>query len=71
MNNTLIFLRHAKTIQDKSKPSSQWRLAETGKKTAKELAASGIFDDVDIVISSNEKKLTRLLNHLQTEQEKE
>jgi 2,3-bisphosphoglycerate-dependent phosphoglycerate mutase len=56
MNNTLIFLRHAKTIQDKTKPSSQWRLAETGKKTAKELATSGIFDDVDIVISSNEKK---------------
>lgn len=56
MNNTLIFLRHGKTIQDKSKPISQWRLAETGKKTAKELAASGIFDDVDIVISSNEKK---------------
>lgn len=56
MNNTLIFLRHAETIQDKNKLISQWVLTEKGKSAAEKLATSGVFYDVEIIISSNENK---------------
>ena len=56
MNNTLIFLRHAETKKDKDAPVSKWSLTGEGKKRAQDLAKTSIFDDVDIIISSSEKK---------------
>jgi broad specificity phosphatase PhoE len=56
MNNTLVFLRHAETKKDKNIRVSQWILTESGKKSAEDLAESGIFDDVDVIISSGEEK---------------
>lgn len=56
MGNTLIFLRHAETRKDKNNPASKWVLTEEGIKSAKDLAETGIFDDVDIIISSGEEK---------------
>ncbi|NOX71557.1 MAG: histidine phosphatase family protein, partial [Candidatus Micrarchaeota archaeon] len=56
MNNTIIFLRHAETKKDAAIPVSKWVLTERGKRCAKELAESGIFDDVDVIIVSGEMK---------------
>jgi 2,3-bisphosphoglycerate-dependent phosphoglycerate mutase len=56
MNNDIIFLRHAATKKDKDISVSQWTLTDEGKKEVQELTDSGIFDDVDIIISSTEKK---------------
>jgi len=35
---------------------SKWVLSASGEKQAKQRAAEGVFDDVDIIISSNEEK---------------
>jgi len=56
MNNELIFIRHAKTKVDKNIPIEKWILTEEGDKQAEQLASSGEFDEVDILISSKEKK---------------
>ena len=56
MNNTLLFLRHAETEKDKDTPVSKWHLTDDGKKCSESLAKTGVFDDVDIIISSSEKK---------------
>ena len=55
MNNQLIFLRHAKTQKDPSKVTT-WLLTEEGEKAAQNLAESGVFDDIDIIITSTEQK---------------
>ena len=56
MNNKLIFLRHAETKKDRNVPVSKWHLTEDGVKRAQEVADGGVFDGVDIIISSTEKK---------------
>ncbi len=56
MNNTFYFLRHGKTKVDNELPISQWVLSDVGEKQAKQLAQEGVFDEVDIVISSSEVK---------------
>jgi broad specificity phosphatase PhoE len=56
MNNTFVFVRHAKTKVDKEVPIEDWILTEDGSKSAIELADTEIFDDADILVSSNEKK---------------
>ncbi|MCK4555487.1 MAG: histidine phosphatase family protein [Candidatus Aenigmarchaeota archaeon] len=56
MNNTIIFLRHAETQKDKDTPVSKWHLTNDGKERAESLSKTGIFNDVDIIISSSEKK---------------
>lgn len=56
MDNTLYILRHAATKLDSSKPVSKWVLSEEGKQQAEKLAKSGVFNDVDIIISSAEEK---------------
>ncbi|MDO8528291.1 MAG: histidine phosphatase family protein [Nanoarchaeota archaeon] len=56
MENELIFIRHAKTKKDKDIPIEDWVLTEEGEKQAEEIANSGEFDDVEILISSNENK---------------
>ncbi len=56
MNNTLIFLRHGETKKDKSVPVAEWVLTEEGQKATADLINTGVFDDVDIIISSGETK---------------
>ncbi|NPD88414.1 MAG: histidine phosphatase family protein [Asgard group archaeon] len=56
MSNEFIFLRHALTNVDLSKPADQWDLSEEGIKNIKEKVQSGVFDDIEIIISSAEKK---------------
>ena len=56
MNNTLIFLRRAETKKKKNIPVSKWVLTEEGKQKSEDLVKTGIFDDVDIIISSKEVK---------------
>ena len=56
MNNTFYLLRHAATKLDRNKAASKWLLSEEGKRQAEKLAKSGVFNDVDIIISSAEKK---------------
>ncbi len=56
MNNTLIFIRHAKTKINKEIPIADWDLTEEGYKQAKEIKDIDKFQDVDILISSTEQK---------------
>ena len=56
MMNELIFMRHTKTKVDKNIPIKDWSLTEEGFKQAEKIANSGEFDNVDILISSNENK---------------
>jgi len=54
--NTFYFLRHAETRWDRITPSTKWALSEKGKRDADQLASSGIFDNIDIIIASCEEK---------------
>lgn len=56
MNNTLIFIRHAKTLVDKNISIEDWVLTDEGKKQAQELTESSTLDNADVLISSQEKK---------------
>lgn len=56
MNNTFYFLRHAEIKVDRNLPVSKWTLLEKGKKQAKGLANTNTFDDIDVIISSDEEK---------------
>lgn len=55
-NNTFIFLRHAETKVDKNIKISHWLLTKKGKNDALNIAKLNLFNDVDIIISSNEEK---------------
>jgi broad specificity phosphatase PhoE len=55
MQNTMIFLRHAKVRKDTNEHSEKWVLSEEGLKYIEEVFATGIFDDIDIIISSTQK----------------
>jgi len=56
MNNELIFIRHAETKIDKEIPIADWVLTEKGDSDAEKLKDVSEFLDVDILISSGEKK---------------
>lgn len=56
MNKRLVFLRHCESELDFNIPASQWRLSAKGEQHARRLASSGHFDDVEVIISSEEKK---------------
>ena len=55
-NNIVMFLRHAETKIDKNIKISHWILTEKGKKDALNISKLDLFNDVDIIISSNEQK---------------
>ena len=57
MQNTYVFLRHAKVRKDSNEPSDKWVLSDEGIKYVEEVAATGIFDDVNVIISSSQKKV--------------
>ena len=56
MNNTFYLLRHAEPEVDRYKPLNEWDLSAKGRRQAKETALSTCFDDIDVVVSSFEKK---------------
>ena len=55
-NNEFLLLRHAKTKISNKIPSSKWTLSKEGFKEAEELTLVKEFKDLDIIISSCEKK---------------
>ncbi|MFX1310346.1 MAG: histidine phosphatase family protein [Promethearchaeota archaeon] len=63
-NNTFIFLRHAETKIDRNKKISNWILTEKGKKDALNISKLDLFNDIDIIISSNEEKAYQTANPL-------
>lgn len=54
--NTFYFLRHAAVEIIRQLPVSKWKLSEEGRQQAEELAKSTTFDELDIIISSDEDK---------------
>lgn len=71
MSNEFIFLRHALTKIDPSKPADKWELSEEGIKNIKEIVESGVFDDVDIIIASAEKKAKQTASYIANRVNKE
>jgi len=56
MNNTFYLLRHAEPQINRNSLVHEWDLSARGKRQAEEISLSGVFDDIDSVISSYEKK---------------
>jgi len=56
MNNKIIFLRHAKTKVDKALPIADWFLTDGGVEHAEEVSSDPIFDNVDLIFASAERK---------------
>lgn len=56
MNNTFYFLRHGQTKRDSNVPISKWVLSGKGDEQAEKIAQEGVFDNVDLIFSSTEKK---------------
>ena len=56
MDNTFIFIRHAKTKVDKNIPIENWILTENGTKDAEKLLENKELLEADVLISSNEDK---------------
>ena len=54
--NILYFLRHGETEKNPIVPAIKWSLSGLGMEQAKKIAESGIFNAVDIIISSGEDK---------------
>jgi len=59
MTNTFYLLRHAEPRVNRNSPVHEWNLSARGRLQAEEISLSGFFDDIDIVISSYEKKACR------------
>ena len=64
MSNIYTFLRHASTQMDENKPVDKWILTEEGRKEIQDIVGTGIFDDIDIIISSSEKKAIQTAYYL-------
>lgn len=71
MSNEYVFLRHALTKIDSSKPAEQWELAEEGIRNITELVQSGVFDDIDIIVASAEMKAFQTAHFVKERIEKE
>lgn len=54
--NTLILLRHAETNVDENLKISKWFLTERGKIEATKIFKLDLFNDIDIIITSDEEK---------------
>ncbi len=55
-NNILIFLRHAETKVNDKLIVSKWILTDKGKEEAELLLKSALFDDIEVIITSDEEK---------------
>ncbi|MHA2229976.1 MAG: histidine phosphatase family protein [Candidatus Thorarchaeota archaeon] len=56
MNNEFVFVRHAESIVDDRKAPSNWVLSPIGQKEALELASSAEFQDLNLIVTSDERK---------------
>lgn len=56
MKNIYYFLRHAETKKDSNIHATLWGLSELGFAESKEFAENKIFDDIDLIFTSNEIK---------------
>ncbi|MFW9799617.1 MAG: histidine phosphatase family protein [Candidatus Thorarchaeota archaeon] len=56
MDTLIHLLRHAETRIDPNTSPVEWHVTEEGAKIAQMLASSGVFDNVDLVVSSAEYK---------------
>jgi broad specificity phosphatase PhoE len=56
MSKNIYFLRHADTKVVYELPPSKWPLSKRGREQAVRLALLGVFDHIDVVISSEEPK---------------
>ncbi len=56
MSNSLYFLRHAETKIKLAKPAREWNLTRAGRLSTKELVETHVFDKMDGIIHSSEKK---------------
>ena len=70
MNNRFIFLRHALTKFDPKKPANKWILRDEGIEQISKLCDDKIFFDVDIIISSTEKKAIQTAHYIAKNVEK-
>lgn len=71
MNNTYVFLRHALTTIDKELPAEKLVISDKGIEDICSVVSSGKFDDVDVIISSSEKKAIQTAFYLSERIEKE
>lgn len=60
----IIFLRHAETRVQSEIPSSEWVLSAEGCRSARRLVATGVFDDVDVIVASDERKALQSIDLL-------
>ncbi|MBN2230528.1 MAG: histidine phosphatase family protein [Candidatus Thorarchaeota archaeon] len=56
MSNSLYFLRHAETNIDTSIPPHEWSISSDGLTRTKELAKLNVFQKIDGIVYSSEKK---------------
>lgn len=64
MKNTYYFLRHAETKKDPTVPATLWGLSGLGNIQSKEVAESGLFNEVDLIVTSNEVKAQQTVGPL-------
>ncbi len=62
MSNSLYFIRHAETKIKLTKPAREWNLTKAGRLSAKELVETQIFDKIDGILHSSEKKAKQTAN---------
>ena len=60
----IIFLRHADTEKDPTVNASLWGLSENGYNKAVEVSKSSVFDDVDLIFASEERKTFLTAEHI-------
>ena len=56
MSNSLYFLRHAETKIKPEIPAREWNLTKAGRLSTQQLVESQVFDKIDGIIYSSEKK---------------
>ena len=62
MSNSLYFVRHAETKIRLEKPVREWNLTKAGRLRTQDLVESQVFDKIDGIIHSSEKKAKQTAN---------
>lgn len=55
-NNTFYFLRHAETEKNPNIPAVKWSLSKNGLMQAEKISKNEIFNNIDVIFSSEEEK---------------
>lgn len=66
MKNTYYFLRHADTKKDSNLHATLWSLSELGVAQSVGIVESGLFDEIDLIVTSNELKAQQTAGPLAT-----